>query len=213
MTRNQIDYQKHVEDVRSNRANEALKAEQNREQIRSNQANEGLQRGRNVETSRSNLANEMIASARQREDARHNYAMEILQASANAELARSNLARELENSAHNREIERLQQQGDIMRYNSALQGYETQRYSADIAAASRKYATDVQASTSSTNAALDRQAQMNRLAKDLEAKAALEHYKQRVQTLREYGPPTPREMFKEGSSVISGLGKALLNKR
>lgn len=80
MTSNQINYQKHLEDVRSNKARES-------ETNRSNLVNEGLTRSRDQETKRANLAREY-------ETNRANVAKET-------ETNRSNLAREIETNRAN----------------------------------------------------------------------------------------------------------------
>lgn len=104
MTRNQIEYQKHLEQQRSNRAQEALTGRSIDEQVRSNQARES-------ENYRSNLARETENTrsnqARERETFRHDVNTEILTAGLNAETARSNLARELENARANQAREEL----------------------------------------------------------------------------------------------------------
>lgn len=85
MTHNQIEYQKHLETARSNKAKEA-------ETYRSNRAQE-------VETNRSNLA-------REGEMSRHNLASERNDLLALAESHRSNIARETETHRSNVEKEK-----------------------------------------------------------------------------------------------------------
>lgn len=114
MTQNQINYQRHLEDVRSNTAREA-------ENIRSNRARE-------EETKRANLANEYLTSSRDAETARANLARE-------QETNRSNLAREIETNRSNLSNEYLKSQQ--IRTESA-----DRRYGAELSADASKYAAD-----------------------------------------------------------------------
>lgn len=87
MTRNQIEYQKHLETGRHNQATE-------QETARNNRVVE-------VETNRHNLATELTANNTLTEANRHNRASERLTRQANKETKRSNVARELETNRHN----------------------------------------------------------------------------------------------------------------
>lgn len=116
MTRNQIEYQKTVEEKRSNLAREA-------EASRSNRAQEALTAARDAETARSNLAREL-------ETNRANTARE-------AEENRSNLARELETNRHNVQQEQITREGNYLdlagKVYSADSSKEASKYSADQA--------------------------------------------------------------------------------
>lgn len=83
MTRNQIDYQKHLETVRSNLANEQLGLLQLEELKRSNAAQERLAYSGQAETNRANLA-------REAENYRYNYANNQYDLMRLAETIRSN---------------------------------------------------------------------------------------------------------------------------
>lgn len=114
MTRNQIDYQKMVEEKRANQARER---ETNRanlakeaEDLRSHQASERLTQDQNVETNRANLARE-------------------------AETNRSNLAKELETNRSN-----LAKEGETHRSNVANENIARNRIATE--SADSRYATD-----------------------------------------------------------------------
>lgn len=124
MTQNQINYQKHLEDIRSNVARET-------ENIRANKARE-------EETRRSNLANEYLTGSRDAETARANKARE-------QETNRSNLAKEIETNRSNLANESLKSQQ--IRTESA-----DKRYVAEVNAEASRYAAD-QGYASRTDAA------------------------------------------------------------
>lgn len=102
MTANQINYQKHLEDIRSHRAGEQENYRSNTareaENLRSHLRSEQLQQDQNAETRRSNLAREAETNrsnlARELETNRSNLAKEL-------ETNRSNLAREAETHRSN----------------------------------------------------------------------------------------------------------------
>lgn len=131
MTRNQIDYAKHLEQARANRVQEALQAEVNSENrrhnlqteaetTRTNRENEAIRTQTNAinathyatmdsETNRHNLASEALLQRQQTETERYN--REVLAETNRANLAResetqrSNLAKEAETSRANKASE------------------------------------------------------------------------------------------------------------
>lgn len=169
MTTNQIEWLKHNETARSNRAREY-------ETNRSNLANE-------TETNRSNLA-------REAETHRSNVANET-------ETNRSNLAREQETSLHNRNVEAETNRSNLA--NEALQRETSQRqartsisvaktqakaskYAADSAAAAHKYTAD--SSRAASRYSADSSAAASRYAATTSAAAS--KYAQDVQSLDKY---------------------------
>lgn len=98
MTANQIEYDKLLESIRSNRAQEALITKRDAETARANAMNEHIKLLGHQENVRSNLAKEeeILRSnlASEAETRRHNKSQEI-------ELNRSNVARELETTRSN----------------------------------------------------------------------------------------------------------------
>lgn len=114
MTANQINYQRHLEDIRSHQVQE-------RETNRANRARE-------TETNRANLKSEELTARRDQESQRHNAAVEL-------ETNRSNLARELETNRSNlanETIKRKQIDSD----------YKAKVYQADSALSGTMYSAD-----------------------------------------------------------------------
>lgn len=110
------------------------------ETVRSNRAKERLTHQQNKEMRRSNLAKE-------RETVRSNLAKETLQSAVNAETARSNLAREAETQRSNLVSEDINRQRNQLTYAASTHATNTQagnvRYTADKAAATQMYATNM----------------------------------------------------------------------
>lgn len=125
MTRNQIDYQKHVEQARSNRVNE-------KETERANRARESQLERELAETQRSN-------QARETETHRSNVAKETETNRSNIvserETARSNLAKELEtnraNLAKETEANRSNLAQEALKAKDIASSFEASKYSAD----------------------------------------------------------------------------------
>lgn len=116
MTRNQIEYLKHSETVRSNKANEELTKTRDtntynvalgnlNESIRANQAKEAYNVAYLGEMNRHNLATEAYNLAQLQETQRHSLESERLQLLSLQETNRSNIAREQETSRHNLALE------------------------------------------------------------------------------------------------------------
>lgn len=172
MTQNQINYQKLLEDQRSNLANEELTRNRDAETARSNVARETETHrsnlARELETNRSNLANEAETNrsnlARELETNRHNLATESETARSNraneaignrnaataernaAETKRSNLARELETNRHNLNQEGLtaaQIESDSrVKQQVAQISADATRYTADQRSDAQRYSAD-----------------------------------------------------------------------
>lgn len=125
MTRNQIDYQKHVEQARSNRVNE-------KETERANRAKELQLEKELAETQRSNLV-------REAETQRSNVAKETETHRSNVvserEAARSNLAKELEtnraNLAKETEAHRSNTAQEALKAQDIASSFEASKYTAD----------------------------------------------------------------------------------
>lgn len=136
MTQNQINYQRHREDVRSHQSQEA-------ETQRANRANEELTRSRDSETKRANLEREAETKrsnqAREAEEYRSNYAKEL-------ENNRSNLARELETNRSNLQNEKLNQEKINKEYAAKLYAADSSanatRYAANTSAGASRYAAE-----------------------------------------------------------------------
>nr|AVX53551.1 putative ORF1 [Marmot picobirnavirus] len=133
MTRNQIEIEKYLETLRTNKANEALIKARDAETARANAARE-------AEVARANLANETLTKARDLEVARANKAREVETQRSNLEReaanrisidesARSNRAREAQAIADLRERQRanLASELEISRSNRAKEA-ETSRH-------------------------------------------------------------------------------------
>lgn len=150
MTRNQIEFLKHLETKRSNQAVEIETSRANREKERQGQlsldetsrhnlaseqhnANVLLEQTRHnqvteAEASRHNYATELLTSTQLQETARANRAREELTAAANAETQRANLARESETSRANRALEQWRSDSldETYRHNRAAEKLQRQ---------------------------------------------------------------------------------------
>lgn len=90
MTQMGLDFLKYSESVRSNRAQEALKADSNSEAERSNRAEESIKRRQLEESTRHNIATESVDSGKLAEQIRTNQANEGIKLSQLTESARHN---------------------------------------------------------------------------------------------------------------------------
>lgn len=121
MTKNQIEYNKLLEQRRTNLRNEELTASRDLEAARHNLEGEGIQRqtlgetaranrAREAETYRANLAKEALGVRQAEETERANRLREQLQSSTLAETRRSNIAKESETRRSNLATEGLRSQ-------------------------------------------------------------------------------------------------------
>lgn len=126
MTKNQIEYVKHLEQSRANRTQERLTAMRDlaarrlgfanlEETRRSNQAREQFNQGSLDETVRSNLSREAIQRAQNQETVRSNLAREQLTAESQAETHRSNIVREGQTERQLTEQERTNLANELIR--------------------------------------------------------------------------------------------------
>lgn len=204
MTQNQINYQKLLEEQRSNLANEDLTRRRDSETARSNLARETETRRSNLanetETRRSNLAREVETNrsnlAKELEINRHNVATETETARSNRanekigarnaataafnarETARSNLAHELENNRHNVTTEGLQalqtEADQRTRIQVAEIGSDASKYAADQRSSAQRYSADQSRISNRESALSQRINTMRKNANDL----ALEELRQ-----------------------------------
>jgi len=153
VTRNQIDYLKHLETVRSNKANESetkrsnvanenIKIEYNTQSLaetkRHNIAGEAAEGFRNRETQRHNVAGEKLEAGKVSETNRHNLFTEGISAATldetirsnqarESETMRSNQAKEYENFRHNTSMEQVEvgRLNENIRHNQATENLES----------------------------------------------------------------------------------------